>query len=66
MARKFAAAIDAPLILSAPSVPINVTNIFKASSARRSERTAPAPGGARSTGLSLSRGGGGGRAPSPA
>mmetsp|Transcript_14714 Transcript_14714/g.36756 ORF Transcript_14714/g.36756 Transcript_14714/m.36756 type:complete len:283 (-) Transcript_14714:341-1189(-) len=29
MARKFAAAIEAPLIFSSPSVPINVTNIFK-------------------------------------
>ena len=29
MARRFAAAIDAPLVLCAPSVPINVTNIFK-------------------------------------
>lgn len=29
MARKFAAAIEAPLIFCAPSIPINVTNIFK-------------------------------------
>ena len=28
-ASRFAAAIDAPLIFSAPSVPIHVTNIFK-------------------------------------
>ena len=29
LARRFAAAINAPLIFCAPSVPINVTNIFK-------------------------------------
>ena len=36
MSRRFAAAIAAPLIFCAPSVPINVTNVFKvtATSAR--------------------------------
>ena len=36
MARRFAAAIDAPLVLCAPSVPINVTNIFKVRSSHSS------------------------------
>ena len=34
LARRFAAAIDAPLIFCAPSVPTNVTNIFKVILAR--------------------------------
>ena len=40
MARRFAKAIGAPLIFCAPSVPINVTNVFKVAP-RALERTTP-------------------------